>query len=257
MKKHMSIERNFSVFDSRSYLTHYYKMVDFENDSLLKFYISCYDELPEGGTLLEFSGGPTIYSLISAAKKVSQIHFSDRLASNLEEVKRWQQGTNDSFDWDPFIKRAVELEGGRADNVYDIEERKKLIRSKITAYFYCNAFHKIPLLKTPRVYYDIINVNFVPESITSRRDKWLLALKNITSLVKPGGLFIITALKHAAYYELGDKVFPAVDISEIDLMDVLEVNGFAKKSIRYKTIKAMPYRGYKGMIFMKAVKNRD
>ena len=44
-------------------------------------------------SLLEFGGGPTIYSLISACHRVGQITFADYAATNREEVQMWRNNT--------------------------------------------------------------------------------------------------------------------------------------------------------------------
>ena len=44
----------------------------------------------EGLTLLEFGGGPAIFSLISAAKYVDSITFSEYAETNRKEVELWK-----------------------------------------------------------------------------------------------------------------------------------------------------------------------
>ena len=43
-------------------------------------------------SLLEFAGGPTVYSLISAAKYVDSITFADYAATNRDEIQLWKDG---------------------------------------------------------------------------------------------------------------------------------------------------------------------
>lgn len=257
--KRMHTHRTFTIFHNehfnpRNYLNHYYSKVDSENDELLKFFIESYQNVNPNSLLLEFGGGPTIYSLITASAKVKEIHFSERLKYNLEEVKLWKEGNVGAFNWDIFIRRALQLEGDARVYQKDIDARAGLMRSKITTFLYCNAFSSHPLRRKYHPFYDVLNVNFVPESITSSKEKWEQALANITSLLKPGGLFVTTALRNAKYYELAERRFPAVDINEEDLKKVLITLGFQRDSIVFRTIKAYPYRGYDGMIFLRAKK---
>lgn len=62
--------------------------------------------------------------------------------------------------------------------------------------------------------YDIVQVNFVPESITPSLVEWERAIQNIVSLLKPQSTLILTALKKAVYYQVQEKKFPAVSIDE-------------------------------------------
>ena len=100
---------SFEAFGSRAYLEEYYSTIDYENDELLKFYARNYREIGKVKSVLEFSGGPTVYSLISAVVKAEEIHFSDYLAHNRHEVRRWLRGHKQAFDWNHFIKRVFKI----------------------------------------------------------------------------------------------------------------------------------------------------
>lgn len=60
----------------------------------MKEFHSFYDKYISGNgssmmTLLEFGGGPSIYSLISAAKHVGSITFAEYAPSNRHEIELW------------------------------------------------------------------------------------------------------------------------------------------------------------------------
>ena len=88
------------------YLEHYYSQVDGENHFLLRFLAEAYKDI-EGSKLLEFGGGPTIYSLISAVNKVEEVYFSDYLKKNLSVVSRWKRNGQATFDWSEFFYHAL------------------------------------------------------------------------------------------------------------------------------------------------------
>jgi hypothetical protein len=245
---------SFDAFGPRAYLEEYYSKIDHENEELLKFFAKGYSDIQPVKSVLEFSGGPTIYSLISAVPKAQEIHFSDFLKHNRHEVRRWKKGHRKAFDWKHFVKRALELEG--MDEVSDnhVDLRHAELKTKITKIVKANAFRKFSLKHNNFEHYDVVSVNFVPESITAKRHEWEKAIKNICSLVKPGGYLFITSLKNSKYYILDGKKFPAVHIDEHDLLDVLHVNGFDISSVLLNSIKAKPYRGYEGMVFIRAQK---
>ena len=247
------IEENFDSFDPKEYLREYYSMIDFENDRLLEFFYSCYQDMKPQATLLEFGIGPTLYSLITAATKVNTIHVCDRLTANLHETQLWQKDAPAAFNWEPFIRRVLEIEGIHMVTQEDIQKRATLLRRKLAHFYFCDAFSQPPLPRNPGAKYDIVQVNFVPESITSSLDKWETALCNIISLLKPSSTFILTTLKNAAYYHLHLKRFPAISIDETLLISTLIKYGFKKSDITMESISAnLPYRGYDGMIFVKA-----
>ena len=246
-------EINFTTFDPRAYLEEYYTTIDFENDQLLRFFSTCYQHITPQATLLEFGSGPTLYSLITAAAKVDRIYACDMLPANLEQIRLWQNGSEQAFDWEPFIRRALQIEGKTTVTYEEVQCRTELLRHKLTLLGYCDAFRNPPLLTDYNEGYDIVQVNFVPESITSSLNQWELALQNILTLLKPQGTFLITALKHAKYYQVYHHNYPAVSVDETMLVETLMRWGFEKTHIAVKTIPAnAPFRGYSGMIFVKS-----
>lgn len=249
------LEPSFDTFDPRGYLNEYYSSIDFENNALLKFYVDCYKNMSPTTTLLEFGGGPTIYASIAAAPKVKEIHFCDCVNANLEEVKLWKNTSTNAFNWNLFIQRVLEHEGIKHITLQQIENRAELLRKKLTTFLYCDAFQKQPLGYKSDKLYDIVQTNFVAESVTTSKKEWRNILKNITSLIKPGGTLILSAIKNSSYYHIDKKRFPAVSVNEEDLVKTLKRLGFDKLEI-VRTIDAnKPYRGYDGFIFIKARRN--
>ena len=128
------------------------------------------------------------------------------------------------------------------------------MRSKLTYFGLCDAFSNPPLLWHPDTIYDVIQVNFVLESITASLEKWEVALQNVISLLKPESTLILTALQDSTYYHVNDKRFPAVNIDETFLMAMLIKHGFKEENITMTSVPAnLPYRGYGATIFVKAL----
>ncbi len=207
--------------------------------------------------LLDFGGGPAIYPLISAVTRVDEIHFSDYLEANLEEVRRWIAGEPMAFDWDAFIRKAVELETGRPCSDEDVAERASAVRDRITRLVRCDA-SRTPPVDAAEPSYDIVLTNFCAESATSDRAQWHAYMANIVSVLKPGGWLVMSALKGATRYSVGSFSFPAVDISEDDLVELLEENGFPSKEIEVRSVAAdRPTRDYEGLMLAVARKASD
>lgn len=252
----------FAQFHPREYLKEYYSKVGLENSSLLEFFAKVYKEdVVSDSTMLEFGGGPTVYPLISAAPKVGAIHFSDYLEENLKEVRLWKNRGKKAFNWDTFLKKVLALEGIKKISHTDIKERENLMRRKIKKITHCDAFNKDPMGKEYRNYYDVINTNFVTESITSSKKTWEKLVSNICSMLKKDGVLVMTAIKGAKYYRIGDKRFPAVPVTEDDLIRVLTRLGFQETSFVLYSVPAevmdeelKGYTGYNGFIFLKAKK---
>jgi SAM-dependent methyltransferase len=252
----IQIEDSYSQFRPKEYLDAYYYKVHVANVVLLKFFAKAYSDVPANSHMLEFSGGPTIHQLISAAPKVKEIHFSDYLKRNLNEVQSWKENSPSAFDWTPFFKKALKLEGEKEITSRLINNREKMLREKITKFLPCNAFLDDPLGYEAREKYDIVSTNFVPCSITSNKFVWRKLIKHITSLLKPGGIFITTSLRDALWWEFGDAKYPGCAVNETHMINTLTRLGFRVPSKQLKILTVPTIRGdyFKGVFCLTAIK---
>jgi len=248
--------QDWDQFDPGAYLDEYYGDIGSENLELLRFLAETYQSIPKGGRLLDFGGGPTIYPLISAVSRVDEIHFSDYLEANLEEVRRWITADPDAFDWDDFIRKAIELETGARCTDSQVAQRAKEIRERVTRLIRCDA-SRTPPLDGPSGTYDVVLTNFCAESATSDRELWQAYMTNILSVLKPGGSLVMSALEGATRYSVGSRSFPAVDITAEELIELLVDNGFRRKAIEVRTVTAdRPTRDYRGLMLAVARKDK-
>ncbi len=248
------LTNDWTEFDPRAYLEEYYADIGAENEALLKFFVHAFEDVPSNGTLLDFGGGPTIYPLIAAAKKVKEIHFSDYLESNLSEVRKWLLAEDSAFDWSMFIQRTLEIEKNGPCSATERAQRATEIRSRITRLIHVDASLPSPLEHGSQLY-DIIVSNFCAESATDDRQQWYVFLHNIVSLLKPNGKLILCTLKGATQYSVGEKVFPAVNIAEPDLAEALVASGCNAQGLVIQSVPAdRPTRHYHGLMFAVAEK---
>src|SRR5579859_7568385 len=105
------------VINPRNYLAQYYEGdVNLGNKALLQFYAKAYEDLG-GRSLLEFGGGPTIYSLITAARTANWIHFCDYNAECLNEVNKWLIEGDSAFDWSYCTNYALHCEKSSRERI--------------------------------------------------------------------------------------------------------------------------------------------
>lgn len=242
-------------FNPKTYLHEYYSDLAMENSALVRFFVDTYKTIPNASSLLDFGGGPTIYPLIGAAHKVKEIHFCDYLETNLAEVRLWLEEKKLAFNWQPFVSATLTLELGRPCTPGDIAAREKQLRKRITWLGRCDA-RLTPPLPGPARNYDVVVSNFCAESATDDRQQWRTFMFNIASLVRPGGKFIISALKGAHSYSVGRKIFPAVNLNETDLAWGLITAGCKPESINIRSVSAdRPSRFYQGLMLASAEKS--
>lgn len=260
------IEKDFKKFNPRDYLNEYYDQIGSENNTLLLFLAETYTKIPQHVSIIEFGGGPTLYQLISAATKAKEIYFCDYVESNLEEVRLWKNHARTSFNWDQFFEKSLVLESNQLNTMVSseqIEERKDILSEKLTKIFQADAFQPDPLGVKFRNYFDVLSSHFVAEGITTSKQEWKKAVKNMCSLIKPGGFLITNIVKNSRYWHVGDKKFLSVKVDEDDIYTVLVEIGFDRKNIYLSTIpaevlddKGKGGQGYDGIISVFAKKNK-
>jgi hypothetical protein len=75
-------------------------------------------------------------------------------------------------------------------------------------------------------------------------------MRNVTSMLQPGGTFIIHALHRCAAYKCGDRMFPGSNLSIDDMQTAMLENGFVGSSIDAQVIPcpANAVYGYSGIL---------
>ncbi len=216
------------IFSPRDYLAQFYEGdVNPGNRALLRFYARIYEDLA-GRSFLEFSGGPTIYSLITAARTASWIHFCDYNDECLNEVNKWLMEDDSAFDWSHFTRYALECEKesrSRPDEK-DIQVRHQLIRQRIRKISRCDIFADDPLLGSSMGSYGVVAHTFCLDSIIQDKREWLHLNKKLANLVDKDGLFVTVCLLNASYWTTRGVRYPAVTLTLADVINMYSGLGF-------------------------------
>jgi phenylethanolamine N-methyltransferase len=241
-------------FQAHEYLEEYYpdREIGSENKALLGFYHSACREL--SGTWLEIGGGPTVYQLISASAKVGSIVFSDYLEENLATVKSWLE-TNKPGLWRSYIDATLRLEGLPSPSEAEINERAQLIRSKVRELRRINVKDSASLAELKESF-EVVNSSFCIDSITDDLEEWRVLLGRLDGSLKPGGTLILCSLGESTSYQVKDRAFPAVDLSQEFILASLASLGYDVASALVRTIVSEDSHGpsYGSLICIKVVK---
>jgi hypothetical protein len=75
-------------------------------------------------------------------------------------------------------------------------------------------------------------------------------MRNVTSMLAPGGTFIIHALHRCEAYKCGDRMFPGSNLSIDDMRSAMSNNGFIDSSIDVQVIPCPDNEmyGYSGIL---------
>jgi len=222
----------FNQWSPAAYLATYYAKVEPEERHTLRFLVREARNLAPGATVLEFGVGPTLHHLLPLAPHVARIHVADLLPANLEAVRQWCVEEPGAFDWSAFTREVLLYEGIRRPSGQEIDTRERLTRERLTLRLVGDARHRHPLGLTYSRRYDCVVTCYCADSATADKGEWFRYLRNIASLLAPGGLFVVAALRNCSFYRVGALRFPSPAIDEHDIRCALVELNFEKSSIQ-------------------------
>jgi hypothetical protein len=229
------------------YLADYYGEVDADERETIAFFVDAMRHAPDGEPVLVMGTGPTLHHVFLAAPKASSLHLADYLPENLAEIERWHSRAAGAHDWRPFVRYTLECEGIVAPTDADVAEREELTRAAIRRLLVLDARRAMPV---DRPYATVISA-YCADSATADRGEWTTLMRNITALVRPGGLFLTAALRGCSHYVVGGKRFPSANVDERDLRGVLEPDFRADFEVRQVT--GHDAQGYSAIVLGKAI----
>lgn len=248
-----SLDEYESAFDPRAYLDQYYTTLDEEDDFTSRFMVKALASLPRNLAALEFGGGPVLTSVAALASCASDIHFSDYVQANLDEVRRWLDNAPNAFDWRPHIQIVLELEGGSTAPAA-VERRESLMRRRVTRLLHCDVTSSAPLDAETRQY-DLVSAMFCTDVAVAAAPEWFQAMRNVSTLVSPGGWLMIGIITGTAIYRMADKAFPHVDLTADDVRQSYLENRYDSASYLVETLSVGGRgRDYSGLLMAMARK---
>ena len=231
----------------RDYLTDYYSDVEPDELETIRFFVGAIETASPGEPVLFFGVGPTLHHVFLAAPHVSEIHLGDYLPENLREIQRWLDRDPDAHDWRPFVRYTLECEGVASPTDDQIGMREELTRARITRLLEVDA-RQAPA--TTERYATVVSA-YCADSATADRATWEAYMRNIAAHVRPGGLFITSALRRSDGYRVGDRRFPSANVDERDLRAVL-ADAFDDPTVEARELAEHESQGYGGIVLASA-----
>ena len=240
-------------FNPRTYLEENFGAVDDEDLFTIKFIVSSLDQIENQLLIHEFGGGPTLYSVAALVSKAREIHFSDAVEANLREVESWIKASPAAFNWKDHIRLSLETEGRPADQDA-ILQREDDMRRLITKIMVCDAQAQNPLAPY-HFSYDLVTAHHCTDVAATNVDEWFQVIKNVGSLVRPGGYLLLSVTTGSTSYTIGEKVFHCVDLTPTEIEQGYRLAGYDPDSISVSTHRNELKREYSGIIMAMARKS--
>lgn len=244
----------FEAWVPRDYLAEYYSELQEDERSTLKYFVEQFRSAPTGPVLC-FGCGPTLHHVFLAAPRATAIYLADYVPANLAEIERFRKREPNAHDWSTFVRYTLLCESGIDPSTSEVDARMLLLREKIAGLLPADANLSDPLGHEFRSQFAVVLSPYCAESATADRAIWTRFCRNIASLVRPGGLFLSSALRLCERYKSGARFFPATPIDEHDLQQVLEQD-FRGDSIevQVRTLQEHESQGFSGILLARASK---
>lgn len=171
---------------------------------------------------LEVGCGPTIHHALPLVDYVDEIHMTDLLPENLDEVRLWLHDDPKAHRWDAHLSAELDAEYGRAHE--SLECRKQTMRQRVTRLIAADL--REPASLGAGDVYDLIVSYYCLECVATSHDEWRSLLKSLCHQLKPGGVLFMGAALHCHEYHVLNRSFPCVPLESKDFADALPTLGF-------------------------------
>ncbi|NWR36732.1 NNMT methyltransferase, partial [Tachuris rubrigastra] len=216
-------------FDPQAYLKEYYSLSDSQRGANL-FLMQNLRSLHKmfsldglrGDTLIDVGCGPTIYQLLSACEHFHEIIALDYTDQNRWELERWLRNEEGAFDWVPVVKYVCELEGDREKWA----EKQEKVRKKVKQVLKCDVTKANPTGPVSLPPADCILSTLCLEGACKDLPTFHCALRNIGTLVKPGGHLVLVTVLGETYYAFNNQVFSCLRLEKHEVEVAVEAAGF-------------------------------
>uniref|UniRef100_H9G6B1 Phenylethanolamine N-methyltransferase n=1 Tax=Anolis carolinensis TaxID=28377 RepID=H9G6B1_ANOCA len=175
-----------------------------------------------GDTLIDIGSGPSIYQLLSACESFREIIVTDFLEQNRVEIRKWLEKDPEAFDWTSMVKYTCQMEGDREKWM----EKEEKLRRTIKQVLPCDVTLANPLDPLVLQPVDCVFSSYCLESACNDVPTYRSAVKNVGSLVKPGGHLIFAVILEETYYMVGPHKFNCLYLTPEIVTDAVKGAGF-------------------------------
>jgi SAM-dependent methyltransferase len=198
---------------------------------------------------LEYGCGPTLMRAIAAAKYVSALDVADRLPANLQHIRQWARGKDDSGNWKRFTEFFLRCEGVRP-SPRQVRAREQRTRKVLARCLLSDARERYPLGRARAGSYDLLISGFCLDCLSRSQAVWRGCMRNVFRLLRPGSSFVLAAFSRCAGYSVGERWFPAANIDRRDWEAALLHSGASPTSLLIAEHKSRTpaQKEYKGIL---------
>lgn len=224
-------------WDPEAYLQHFYR-ADFitDDEKVNAEFIIPIVASGKYRHALEIGCGPTLHHAGMIAPYVETIDMSDYLKSNLDIVQQELKHISQSHRWDKYFDFYRDTEKGHSLKPVGRDNRKEMLQKKCGHFISCDLTSSPPFTQSTAEI-DLFISFYCAEAISYDISVWRSVMKNLSKIVTGGKSLLMTALISGHKYPVGRNHLPITHISETQVIEELELNGFTREHIKYQTTK--------------------
>ncbi|KAG5267957.1 hypothetical protein AALO_G00227830 [Alosa alosa] len=233
-------------FDSRAYIDTFYSNPSGHTDeNYLVFALQRLSETFSSGKykgqrLIDVGSAASIHCVISACAHLDHIVLSDFTDRNRAELSQWLCKAPGCFDWTPVIQQVCHMEKESKSPV----EVEAVLRQRVQSVVKCdvrleNPFH--PLTQEPA---DCVVTSLCLEAACKDFPSYCDALRNVTSVLKPGGVLVMIGALGESFYIVAGQRFSCLRLTRSNVEEtlrklefsILDFNVFKNASVEIKHV---------------------
>jgi len=243
---------SFEDWSAADYLSEYYSEVLEDERHALQFLVDSLRGV-DVDRALDIGCGPCVHHCFPLVPHAREIHCADFVAGNRDAITRWIHGHPGAHDWRAFAAQTLVCEGSdaRAD---DIARRQSETRERITRVMPVDVRASDPLGPEARGSYSLVTSHYCAEAISTDKSVFRDNMKNLASLVSPGGVLITSACGAADFYKVGARNFPCSGVTPHEVLSSLTAVGFRDIDLRVRSTPSHAEQGYASVVFARATK---
>ncbi|XP_029428902.1 indolethylamine N-methyltransferase-like isoform X2 [Rhinatrema bivittatum] len=158
-----------------------------------------------GDTLIDISTGPVMYPLFSACECFKEIIITECPGQSQQELEIWLKKEPGAFDWSPMVKYVCELDGDSEQWAKKEEKLRKTVKLGL----------KSDVTKPLALPQADCLISFMGlEAVCKDLGVYGQAMKNITTLLKPGGRLVLLVVLQETYYTVGQHRFSCLHLEK-------------------------------------------
>ncbi|XP_063291725.1 nicotinamide N-methyltransferase-like [Pelobates fuscus] len=207
-----------------------------------------------GSSLIDISTGAILFHLLPFCKYFKDITILEFNESCVQDLQKWLNQEDDSFDWSHAAKIVAELEGNTEKWVQKEDDLRRCVTHILKSDFAKeNPTDPIVL---PKV--DCVVSLYVLGTISKDLESYCHNLKIISSMLKLGGRLILFGFFNSSFFIAGGHKYHVLHFNEEDLRKALKYSGFSVERMEVKECKTQHDSSpYDHVFFVNAAKKED